>query len=84
VWHGISQPRNNMIRRITHKELTLLIGVVVALIVIFTLWVRQPISNLAPRSKSTVLSGIRNVKIAAFRSYVIAFEEHLSGRNNPY
>ena len=73
-----------MVRRFTYKELTLLIGVVVALIVIFTLWVRQPYIDLAPRSKATVLFGTRKASNAAFKNYVIAFEEHLSGRSNPY
>ena len=31
-----------MIKRFTYKELTLVIGIVVALLVIFTLWLRQP------------------------------------------
>lgn len=30
--------------RISHKEITLLLGIVVAAIVIFTLWVRNPVA----------------------------------------
>lgn len=73
-----------MIKRFTYKELTLLIGVVVALIVIFTLWIRQPLDVYPRTSKAPVLSEIHKLKNTALKNYISVFEELLSGRNSPY
>jgi ABC-type transporter Mla subunit MlaD len=49
-----------MIKRFTYKELTLVLGIVVALLVIFTLWLRQPSGTFSDRLKLPTHAGILN------------------------
>lgn len=80
VWNQ----ENIMINKFRHKELTLLIGVIVAVIVVFTLWIRQPF-NLAPGpTKTSGLPGVEIIKKSVIKNYVSGFEELVSGRSNPY
>jgi hypothetical protein len=73
-----------MIKRFTYKELTLVLGIVVALVVVFTLWLRQPSGVFSDTLKFPTRAGISTVKKSAIKNYFAAFEELLSGRNNPY
>ena len=73
-----------MIKRFTYKELTLVLGIVVALVVIFTLWLRQPSGTFSDTLKLPTPAGISTVKKSAIKNYFAAFEELLSGRSNPY
>jgi hypothetical protein len=73
-----------MTKRFTYKELTLIIGVVVAVIVVFTLWIRQPLSAYLPTSHASGSIEIRKVTRTPLKNYFNAFEELLSGQNNPY
>lgn len=83
-WHAFGQSTNIMIYKFKHKELTLLIGVIVAAIVIFTLWIREP-SNPFPRtSKAPGVPTFQMLKKSMIKNYLNGFEELLSGRNNPY
>lgn len=71
-----------MIKRFTYRQLTLLIGVIVALIVVFTLWIRVPFSQVT--SHVPVVTKLKKFKEAAVKDYVRAFEVLPSGQNNPY
>ena len=73
-----------MIKRFTYKELTLVIGIVVALLVVFTLWLRQPSGTFSDTLRLPKHTGISAVKKSAIKNYFAAFEELLSGRSNPY
>lgn len=73
-----------MINKFTHKELTLLIGVIVAVIVVFTLWIRQPLNAIPGTTKTSGLPSIQILKKSVIKNYVSGFEELLSGRSNPY
>ena len=84
LWHGFRPQQNTMIKRFTYKELTLILGIIVAVIVIFTLWVRQPSKVFSGTSKGLGFSGLRVVEKSAVKNYFNAFEELLSNRNNPY
>ena len=70
-----------MSKKFTYRELTLLIGVIVAVIVIFTLWARQPFDQSTLRIP---IAGKQNLKEVAVRKYVKAFEVLPLDQNNPY
>ena len=70
-----------MIKRFTYRELTLLIGVIVAVIVIFTLWVRQPSGHSILRLP---IAEIQKVREVAIKERINVFEALLSNQNNPY
>lgn len=70
-----------MIKRFTYRELTLLIGVAVAVIIIFTLWVRQPFAQNPLRIPIADIQKIREITL---KKSVNAFEVLRSNRNNPY
>jgi hypothetical protein len=71
-----------MIKKFTYRELTLLLGVVVAVIVVFTLWIRQPFSSST--SHIPVVTTLKKINEATKKNYVSAFEVLHSGRSNPY
>lgn len=71
-------------KRFTYKELTLVLGIVVALVVIFTLWLRQPSGAFSDTLKLPTPAGLSTVKKSSIKNYFSAFEELLSGRSNPY
>jgi hypothetical protein len=70
-----------MIKRFTYRELTVLIGVIVAVIVIFTLWVRQPFGHSILRFP---LAEVEKARAVAVKEYINVFEALRSNRNNPY
>lgn len=72
-----------MIERLTYQKLTMLFGVVVAMIVVLTLWVRQPFNNVT-LSDPAVVTKVKKLKEATVKDYVNAFEVLHSGQNNPY
>ncbi len=47
---ALAKPQN-MIKRFTYKEFTLLLGIIVALIIIFALWIRQPSKSFSRTTK---------------------------------
>lgn len=72
-----------MIKKFTYKELTLLLGILVALIIVFTLWIRQPskpISTFGIKRPSVVQS----IKNTVIKTYVNVAEVLLSDQSNPY
>jgi hypothetical protein len=76
-------------KRFTYRELTLVLGIVVALIVIFTLWLRQPVHG-SPRNSDPRTSFFYNFK-KSFTQKKVTVERHfngfvglLSNQNNPY
>jgi hypothetical protein len=71
-----------MIKRFTYREATLLIGVLVALIVIFTLWIRVPFGQSVLQMPR--VTEVQRIKDAAAKEFVNAFEALHSGRSNPY
>ena len=73
-----------MTTRFTYRELTLLAGVVVAVIVAFTIWFRQPLNALPGKPKVTGTTGISSFKKEKMKKYFIVFEELLSDLNSPY
>jgi ABC-type cobalamin transport system permease subunit len=46
----LAKPKH-MIKRFTYKEFTLLLGVIVALIIVFALWIRQPAKSFSRTTK---------------------------------
>jgi hypothetical protein len=44
--------------RVTYKEVTLILGILVALLVVFTLWIVEPSANGQPSSHATILPGL--------------------------
>ncbi len=70
-----------MIKRFTYRELTLLIGVIVAVIVILTLWVRQP---FVPGILRFPIADVQKVREIAIKECINAFEELHSNQNSPY
>ena len=73
--------KKTMINKFTYRELTLVIGVIVAVIVIFTLWVRQPFGHSILRLPIAEVQKVRDV---ALKEHINAFEVLLSNRSNPY
>lgn len=78
-----------MKKRFTYRELTLVVGIVVALIVIFTLWLRQPV-NAFTRNDDPRTSLFYNLK-RSFTQKKVMIEQQVNGlaglllnRNNPY
>jgi hypothetical protein len=61
----------------------MLLGVVVAMIVVFTLWVRQPFGSFTSQEPA-VMTKVKNLKEATMKDYLNAFEVLHSGQNNPY
>jgi hypothetical protein len=62
-----------MIKNFTYKELTLLLGILVALIIVFTLWIRQPagkISTFGIKRPSVV----ETIKSTAIKTYANMIE----------
>jgi hypothetical protein len=89
-WHVFSKRAQvTMKKRFTYRELTLVVGIVVALIVIFTLWFRQPVQALT-RNSDHRTSLFYNIKKSFIHKKVMIEQEInglaglLSGRNNPY
>jgi hypothetical protein len=72
-----------MIKRFTYKELTLVLGIVVALAVIFTLWIRQPAGTFSNILKLSTPTGMSTIKRSLIKDFVV-FEELFSNQNNPY
>ena len=72
-----------MIKRFTYKELTLVLGIVVALTVIFTLWIRQPSGTFSDILKFSTPSGMSTIKRSLIKDFVV-FEELFSNQSNPY
>jgi hypothetical protein len=78
-----------MKKRFTYRELTLVVGIVVALIVIFTLWLRQPVQAFT-RNADARTSLFYDLKRSFMQKKIMIQEEVnglaglLSGRNNPY
>lgn len=76
--------------RFTYRELTLVMGIVVALIVVFSLWSRQPFgSHLktkgAPADVSnTIISQFYTIKESVIKGYFGASSVLLSKQSNPY
>ncbi|WP_276374212.1 hypothetical protein [Chryseolinea sp. H1M3-3] len=73
-----------MKNRFTYKELTLVAGIAVALIVIFTLWIRKPAYASFKTSTIPALSKFYSVKKVQVEAYINAFGVLFSSRNNPY
>ncbi len=73
-----------MFKRFTYKEFTIILGIVVALIVVFALWIRQPSKSLSKTSQVEWRWDFHMLKDKTAKIYVSAFEELLSGRNSPY
>jgi hypothetical protein len=73
---------NSMTNRFTYREFTLIAGVVVALIVIFTLWFRQP--SVVANGRPKVTTDFSTLRKESIKRYFIAFEELLSDLNSPY
>lgn len=73
-----------MIKRFTYKELTLILGIIVALIVVFTLWIRQPSQSVSGSARLPKLTNFVPVKSHVIQHAATVFVERLSGRNNPY
>lgn len=73
-----------MIKRFTYKELTLLLGILVALIVIFTLWIRQPANAISRTSKVPGFSRLYSIKKNILKRYVIVFDALHLNQNSPY
>jgi hypothetical protein len=69
----LAKPKQ-MIKRFTYKEFTLLLGVIVALIIVFALWIRQPSKSFSRTTKVSEwkikIPGNSNIK-----NLVKAFEE---------
>jgi hypothetical protein len=61
----------------------MLLGVVVAMIVVFTLWVRQPFSHFNMQDPA-VVTKVKNLKKETVKDYINAFEALHSSQNNPY
>jgi hypothetical protein len=61
----------------------MLLGVLVAMIVVFTLWARQPFSYPISQEPA-VVTKVKKLKEATVKNYVNAFEVLHSGQNNPY
>jgi hypothetical protein len=78
-----------MKKRFTYRELTLVLGILVALIVIFALWGRQPFSSYSKTKKvpsgisNTIITQFYTLKKSAIKTYAV-FEELHSNRSNPY
>lgn len=77
-----------MSKRFTYRELTLLLGIAVALIVLFTFWIRQlaPLSQL-PNTTTTsfqkVYDSLTETK-EQFEQIANGFLVPFSSQNNPY
>lgn len=86
----LSQSSNTMSKKFTYKELTLLLGIIVALIVIFTLWIRQPSDSFSITSKTQTESpfaGFKKLfshKKSTIGNYLNGFAALFSDRSNPY
>lgn len=52
-WHNIGRGTRRMKRRMTYKELIMVLGILVALLVAFTLWAKSPAETPASRAKLT-------------------------------
>ena len=78
-----------MKKRFIYRKLTLVVGIVVALIVIFTLWLRQPVHAFTRKADSRT-SLFYNLKKSFTQKKVILEQQVnglaglLLGRNNPY
>ena len=46
TWHNIGQPRR-VKKSITYKEITVAIGILVAMVIALTLWIRTPESEVS-------------------------------------
>jgi hypothetical protein len=76
-------------KRFTYRELTLVLGILVALIVIFAIWSRQPFNSYSKTKKgpssisNTIITRFYTLKKSVIKGYVV-FEELHSNRSNPY
>jgi hypothetical protein len=52
-WHNISHEAGRMKRHINYKALTMVFGILVALLVAFTLWAKNPAEGSASRARLT-------------------------------
>jgi hypothetical protein len=70
-----------MINKFTYKELTLLLGILVALIIVFALWIRQPKSGASTFGikRPSVVEVIKN---SVVKAYVNVAGERLSDQSN--
>jgi hypothetical protein len=76
--------RNRFTYRFTYKELTLVIGIVVALVVIFTLWIKRPAMSFSNTPRIPALTKSYAEKKVTITTLFDAVEELLSNRSNPY
>lgn len=60
----------------------MVVGVVVAMILVLTTWVRQPVSHF-PSQEPAVMSKVKKLKDATVNDYVKVFEVRHLGQNNP-
>lgn len=77
-----------MSKRFTYRELTLLLGIAVALIVLFTFWLRQPDSfsklpSTTPTSFQRVYESMNETK-EQVEQMANGFLVLFSNQNNPY
>ena len=63
-----------MIKKFTYKELTLILGVLVAVIIVFTLWVYQP-SRSRPALGAKRPSIVEVFKNSVIKTYVAVVDE---------
>jgi hypothetical protein len=77
-----------MAKRFTYRELTLLLGIVVALLVAFTFWLREPtVQSAKPTSEVSTIQKVSNAldaKKKFIASYINDFSVLFSNRSNPY
>lgn len=64
-----------MMNRFTYRELTVLAGIIVALIVVLTLWFSHPVITAPNKPKVSGSSIFSTIKKEAIRKYFTAFEE---------
>jgi hypothetical protein len=55
-----------MTKRFTYKELTLILGIIVALIVVFTMWIRKPSLAFTGSPKLPKVSLLQHSKAVPF------------------
>jgi hypothetical protein len=72
-----------MIKKFTYKELTLILGIIVALIVVFTMWLRQPLPAFSS-VRLPKLSSFVAVQGKAIRQSFSVFGELPLDQNNLY
>jgi predicted ABC-type sugar transport system permease subunit len=73
--HGMAfERKKTMVKKFTYKELTLVLGILVALIIVFTLWIYKPTSMHANfRAKRPSIVEI--FRDSAIKTYAAAADE---------